>query len=138
METIILADGISTRDATFRSADRGVAAVSSVGGFGALFSAGACCVLPLAFAALGLGSGGLAAFVPYHWPLTIASALALAVGWMLYIRKRRACARNGSCTVTPPSRVTLVMLSFATVFVALSAIWKALLEEPLMAWLAGA
>lgn len=103
----------------------------------ALFSAAACCVLPLAFAALGLGAGGLAAFVPYHWPLTIASAVAVAVGWALHLRKRRVIATDGSCTVAPPSRATVVMLSAATGLVALSAIWKGFLETPLTAWLQG-
>ena len=60
--------------------ERGVAAVSTLGSFAAVFSAAACCVLPLGFAAVGLGAGGLAAVVPYHWPLTIASAVAVAVG----------------------------------------------------------
>lgn len=120
------------------SSERGVAAVSTVGGFAALFSAAACCVLPLAFVALGLGAGGLAAVVPYHWPLTFISAVALAVGWALFVRKRRACTRDGSCAVAPPSRATLILLCVATAFVALSAIWKAFFEAPLMAWLTGA
>lgn len=118
--------------------DRGVAAVGTVGSFAALFSAAACCVLPLAFAALGLGAGGLAAVVPYHWPLTIASGTAVAVGWALYVRKRRARMRGGSCTVAPPTRTTFILLCVATAFVGLSAIWKTFFEAPLMAWLAGA
>ena len=112
--------------------------MSTVGGFAALFSAAACCVLPLAFAALGLGAGGLAAVVPYHWPLTIASALAVAVGWALYVRKRRACMRDGRCIVAPPTRATFILLCVATAFVALSTIWKTFFEAPLMAWLTGA
>lgn len=132
-----MADGVSKPSAAYDSAERGVAAVGGVGGFGALFSAGACCVLPLAFAALGLGSGGLAAFVPHHWPLTVASGLAIAVGWALYARKRRACAR-GSCGIAPPSRATLLMLSIATIFVLLSAIWPGYIEQPLMRLLQGA
>jgi len=111
--------------------------VSTLGGFAALFSAAACCVLPLAFAALGLGVGGLAAIVPYHWPLTIASTAALAAGWLLYLRKRRACKRDASCSVTRPSRTTFIMLCAATAFIALSAIWKTFFEAPLMAWFAG-
>ena len=118
--------------------ERGVAAVSTLGGFGALFSAAACCVLPLAFAAAGLGAGGLASVVPYHWPLTIAAALAVAAGWSLYFRRRRACMRDGSCAFAMPSRATLVLLCIATAFVALSAVWKTFFEAPLMAWLAGA
>lgn len=132
-----MADEILTRPEALAGSERGVAAVSTVGGFAALFSAAACCVLPLAFAALGLGASGLAAFVPYHWPLTIASAVAVALGWALYIRKRRACLRDESCTVAPP-RATLFMLSAATVFVALSALWPTYFEGPLMRLLGGA
>ena len=127
-----------TRPAPFVVPDRGVAAVGTVAGAGALLSAAACCVLPLALAAAGIGAGGLAAFVPFHWPMTIAAALAVAVGWFLYLRKRRACLLDSSCTVAAPARTTLVMLSFATAFVALSALWSSYLEKPLMTLLGGA
>ena len=64
--------------------DRGVAALGRAASFGALFSAAACCVLPLALGAIGLGAGGLATIVPFHWPLTIAASVAVAVGWLLF------------------------------------------------------
>lgn len=133
-----MADEILARPDALAASDRGVAAVGGVSGFGALFSAAACCVLPLILAALGLGTGWLSVFVPYHWPLTTGAALAVAVGWALYVRKRRACARDASCATAPPSRSTFVMLSLATLCVALSAIWKGVLEAPLTAWLQGA
>lgn len=117
--------------------DTQVAVLGTISGFSALLSAAACCVLPLAFAAAGLGAGGLAIFVPFHWPLTIAAAFAVAAGWALYLRKRRACARDPSCP-TAPGRATLVMLTLATAFVALSAIWTVALEQPLMRLLEGA
>lgn len=110
--------------------EQAVAALGSAGGFSALLSAAACCVLPLALAAIGIGTGGLAAIVPYHVPLTVASALIVGAGWLFYLRKRRACAAGASCEA--PSRATFVMLSLATAFVALSAIWPTLLEAPLM------
>ena len=116
----------------------GVAAVGTAGGFTALVSAAACCVLPLAFAAIGLGSGALAFLVPYHWPLTIGAGLAVAVGWVLYARKRRACARNNDCAEAPPTRATFLMLCFATAFVILSALWPGHIEAPLMRLLGGA
>lgn len=118
-------------------AETGVAAVGTAASLTALFSAAACCVLPLAFAAAGLGAGGLAAFVPYHWPLTIGAALAVGTGWLLYWRERRACARDSSCTLAP-TRGTFVMLSLATLLVGLSAIWPGFLEPPLMRLLGGA
>lgn len=133
-----MVDEIVPRPGTLHGTEKGVAAAGTAGGIAALFSAAACCVLPLAFAALGVGAGGLAAFVPYHWPLTIVAAIAVAVGWALYFRRRRACMRDGSCAVAPRPRGTLVLLTVATAFVTLAAVWKILLEEPLMAWLAGA
>ena len=133
-----MADHTLTRLDAIEGSERGVAAISGVGGLGALFSAAACCVLPLILGTLGLGAGWLSVFVPYHWPLTTAAGMAVAVGWVLYVRNRRACARDAHCLPAERSRSTFVMLSFATVFVALSAIWKAVLEAPLTAWLQGA
>ena len=118
-------------------ADRGVAALGTLASVGALFSAVACCVLPLVLAALGISAGGLAFFVPYHWPLTIAAAAAVAAGWLLYVRKRRACALDPDCAAAPPRRSTLVMLCTATVMVLISSFWS-FIEQPLMRLLGGA
>jgi mercuric ion transport protein len=111
--------------------------VGTLASIAALFSAAACCVLPLGLAALGIGAGGLAAFVPFRWPLTIGAAVAVAVGWGLYARKRRACAADASCTTAPPAKATVVMLSIASLSVALSALWG-FIEQPLMRALGGA
>lgn len=116
---------------------KGVTAFGTAGGFAALISAAACCVLPLAFAAIGLGAGGLAFLVPYHWPLTIGAGVAVAVGWAFYFRKRRACAVSDDCAAAPASRFTLVMLLVATAFVSLSGVWPGYIEAPLMRALAG-
>ena len=132
-----MADEILMRRDASADSGRGVAAVGTIGGFAALFSGAACCVLPLAFSAVGLGAGGLAAFVPYHWPLTIASAVAVAVGWALYVRKRRTFGRDAICTVAP-SRTTFVMLSVATAFIAVSALWPSYFEPRLMRLFGGA
>ena len=118
--------------------EQGVAAAGTAASAGALVSAGACCVLPLVFAAIGVGSGALGVVVPYHWPLTIVSAVVIAVGWLLYWRRRRACAAGADCAANPPSRATAVMLSLATVFVAISALWPGFFEPPLMRLLGGA
>lgn len=103
----------------------GVATVGVVAGVSAFFAAAACCVLPAALAAFGVGAGlssSLSAFVPFRWPLMIAAAVAVAVGWVLYIRRRNECRRDASCTRSPPTKATLILLSTATVFIALSAI----------------
>ena len=118
-------------------AERGVAALGTLTSFGALFSAVACCILPLCLAAVGVGAGGLAMFVPFHWPLTIAAAVAVGVGWVLYARKRRACMADPACAAAPPSRSTLVMLSVGTVVIVISSLWR-FIEQPLMRLLGGA
>jgi mercuric ion transport protein len=115
---------------------RSVAAAGTVASFAALFAAAACCVLPLALAILGLGAGGLAVFVPLRWPLTIASIVVVSAGWLVYLRKRRACAGDASCRIAPPSRFTFVLLSVATIFVVLSSAWGSI-EAPLMRALGG-
>ena len=111
--------------------ERGVAAMGTAASLAALFSAAACCVLPLALAALGVGAGGLAVFVPFRWPLTVAALAIVAAGWVLYLRKRRACPADADCTIAPPGSTTLVMLWVATVMVAISAMWG-FIEQPLM------
>lgn len=131
-------DETAIRSTSSEAPDRGVAAVGTIAGAGALFSAAACCVLPLVLAALGVGAGGLAAFVPFHWPMTIAAAVAITLGWLLYLRKRRHCAADASCGTEAPKRGTLIMLTLATVFVLLSALWPSFLEKPLMKLLGGA
>lgn len=111
--------------------------MGTVASLTALFSAAACCVLPLALAGIGIGAGGLAVFVPYRWPLTIAALVVVIVGWALYLRKRRACSVRENCAVSAPSTTTLAMLVIATVFVAVSALWG-FIELPLMRALGGA
>lgn len=133
-----MADLQATRNSVSLTSETGMAAVGTAGGFTALFSAAACCVLPLAFALVGMGSGGLANLVPYHWPLTIGAGLLVAASWAFYARKRRACARSVDRAAAPPRRLTFVLLCVATGFVILSALWPGYIEVPLMRLLGGA
>ena len=118
------------------NADLGVATLGTMASIGALFSAAACCILPLALAAVGVGSAGLSSVVPFHWPLTIAAIVAVAAGWLFYLRKREACVRDARCTNPPPAKSTLVLLCAATLFVTISACWP-FIEAPLMRALGG-
>ena len=114
--------------------ESGVAAFGAVASFGAVFAAAACCVLPVTFAALGIGAGLSSSFsmlVPFHWPLTIAAVAAVVLGWVFYARRRNLCLSDATCAAAPPTRATFVMLCIATAFVALSAIWP-FIEAPLM------
>lgn len=119
------------------NADRGVATLGTMASIAALFSAAACCILPLGFAAFGVGSAGLSSIVPFHWPLTIAAIVAVATGWFFYLRKRRACVRDATCWMEPPAGSTFNLLSLATLVVVISACWS-FIEAPLMRALGGA
>src|SRR3546814_6598881 len=77
-------------------ADRNVARLGVAASLAALFSAAACCVLPLALGAIGIGAGGLAVLVPLHWPLTLPPGAPVSIGWFLALRPRRACSSGGS------------------------------------------
>lgn len=130
-------DSTGTPPTAITRTGSGIAAAGTVASFAALFSAAACCVLPLALGAVGLGAGGLAAFVPFHWPLTIVAVVAVAVAWLFYLRRRRACTRDASCATAPPPRATFLMLCLSTTFVTISASWN-FVETPLMRLLGGA
>ena len=116
--------------------ERGVAALGTLASVAALFSSAACCVLPLALAGIGVSAGGLAAVVPYRWPLTGFAIVMLAAGWWFFLQRRRACAADPACGKSPPTRTTFILLSLASLLTALSASWK-LFEQPLMRALGG-
>lgn len=128
-------DSTVPRVAPESASEAKVAAAGVFAGLTALFTAAACCVLPLAFAALGLGAGGLAVFVPYRWPLTLVALVIVAAGWALYLRKSRACASQ-ACDASGRSAATLAMLSVATLAIAFSVGWE-FIEPPLMRALGG-
>lgn len=128
---------IPERHGIAANADRGVVTLGTLASFGALFSAAACCVLPLALATIGIGSAGLSSVVAFHWPLTITAVVAVSAGWLFYLRKRQACARDATCTTVPPAKSTFILLCVTTVFVAISSCWP-FIEAPLMRALGGA
>ncbi|MFW2449373.1 MAG: hypothetical protein ACN4E6_18810 [Qipengyuania pacifica] len=116
--------------------DRGVAGVGVLASAAALFSAAACCVLPLVLVAFGLGAGGLGWFVPFHQPLTVAAFLLVALGWFLHLRKARVCSADG-CEKPVRGSTARLSLLIATTMIGLSALWG-FIEQPLMRALGGA
>lgn len=55
-------------------------------------TASACCLGPLLFIALGLGSLGLGAVLgKYHWYFILGAALILGFAWRSYFREKRSC-----------------------------------------------
>jgi mercuric ion transport protein len=109
--------------------DEKIAPVAAVAGFGGLFAAAACCVLPLALAGVGVGASSLVSLSPLHAPLSAIALLAVIAGWYFYAKRRRACAADSSCE--QPSRATVPLLVLATVLVTISGIWP-FIEAPLM------
>lgn len=119
---------------TPRRSGAGLTAVGALASFGAVLAAASCCVLPLAFAALGIGaslSSTFASLMPLRWPLTLLSIMGLAVGWWSYARRRRACASDRSCTMPLPSRATPILLTVSTALTVTALVWDRL-EAPLM------
>jgi hypothetical protein len=75
-----------------------------------------CCFLPLAVIVLGLGSGTfMAVTMQYRWVLIPSGVLGVALGFALYVRERRRCARL-ACRMAG-SRVTLGLLIAASLVV---------------------
>lgn len=103
------------------SASSGIAAWA-----GALLSS-LCCLLPLGIIVLGLGSGAfMAVTMQYQGILIPAGVLGVALGFVLYARERRRCARL-ACRMAG-SRVTLGLLVAASLVVT-SAITLSLFPE---------
>jgi mercuric ion transport protein len=123
-------------DQTKSVSERGVAGVGVLASAAALLSAAACCVLPLVLVAFGLGAGGLAWFVPFHLPLTVAAFVLVALGWFLHLRKARVCSADG-CEKPAHIGATRLVLLIATTMIGMSALWG-FIEQPLMRALGGA
>jgi len=116
-----------------RATDKGLATLGAVTGFGGLVAGAACCLLPLALAGIGIGAGGLARLTPFHAPLSVLALLAVAAGWYLHLRRRRACLADANCEA--PGGATPIILAAAAAMVVLSALLPSI-EAPLMRLLA--
>lgn len=115
---------------------RALASLATIFGFGAVTAAAACCVLPLALAALGVGAslaGAFAALAGIRIPLLAIAAAVLAVAWVMWWRGRRTCEAAENCRLPAPNRALPVLL-IATALVAAAGIFP-MLEPALMAWL---
>lgn len=111
-----------------KRADGPLAALGAILGIGAI-AAGGCCVLPLAFAALGIGGswlGGLTVLAPYQAYFVAGAGIALAAAWFLAFRRRAACevgGRSAACRAEAPRRATYVALVVATKLFLVVAAW---------------
>lgn len=110
-----------------RTAAVPLAGLGALLGLGAI-AAGGCCILPLAFAAIGIGGswlGGLTALAPYRPYVVITAGLVLAAAWVVAIRRRRTCASDApsDCRGTGPGRTTYLALALATKLFLVGAAW---------------
>lgn len=118
-----------------------LASVGAFLGLGAI-AAGGCCVLPLAFAGVGLGGswlGGLTVLAPYQPYIVAGAGVVLGAAWLLALRRRAVCAadaRSGTCRAAAPRRATYLALAVATKLFLLGAAWP-WIEPHLLAALGG-
>lgn len=94
----------------------------AAGGILAAIAASSCCILPLVFFSLGISGawiGNLTAMEPYK-PIFIVITLGfLGYGYFLvYWRRRQACADGTACARPLPKRAVTLSLWFATALVA--------------------
>jgi len=100
--------------------------------------ASSCCVLPLVFVGLGMGSfaailiPALAALRPY---LLGAGALAVVTAWIIYVRRRRACAAGKACEIPGAAGRGPVWLAIASTTVFIAFIWQPWIEPLLLRWM---
>ena len=122
---------VDTRNSLPAPSGSWFAGLGTVAGLGAL-AASSCCALPVALAGLGATGavfGGLAILASIRPILLGGAALALLVGWGLFLRRRAtACAMAGSCASPGPSRRTAALLGIGTALVALALVWEPYLE----------
>ncbi|MBM3653735.1 MAG: mercury transporter MerT [Alphaproteobacteria bacterium] len=111
------------------------AGIGTAIGLGAL-AASSCCALPLALASVGVTGaalGGLELLASLRPFLLGGAALALAVGWFLFFRRRAAACDNGGVCVAPvSSKRTAAFLAVGTALVGAAAIWQPYVEPILL------
>lgn len=97
--------------------------------------ASSCCVLPIVFVGLGLGSVAavliptLAVLRPY---LLGAAVLAVVAAWVIYARRRQACASDAACGNADSARRAPIWLILASGIVLLALIWQPWIEPLLL------
>ena len=86
----------------------------------------ACCVLPIGLSVIGVTLAGTALLAGQRTWLTVAALVVLAVGWVMMLRRRRACALDATCV--PPSRGIVALLTVASVLACLALLWQPFIE----------
>ncbi|MES3028430.1 MAG: MFS transporter permease [Pseudomonadota bacterium] len=118
-----MSDGIGRKRAGGADLAAGWGAVTAAGA--TLLAWAACCVLPLALSIAGVSMAGTVWIAGQRTWLTVATLVVLGIGWWVALRRGRACAA--------PSRLTLGLLTFATLLTLIALAWQPLLEPRLLA-----
>ncbi|MGE4172165.1 MAG: mercuric transporter MerT family protein [Methylocystis sp.] len=109
--------------------------VGTAVGFWAL-AASSCCALPLALASVGVTGaalGGLELLASLRPFLLGGAALAIAIGWFLFFRRRVAACDNADVCVAPGSpKRTAAFLAVGTALIGAAAIWQPYVEPILL------
>jgi mercuric ion transport protein len=130
--TVSQASGTSERKIVSAPPTGLLAGVGAAVGLGAL-AGSSCCALPLALAGIGATGAtfsGLEALATMR-PALLASALAaLAIGWVLFFRRRAAsaCEPEGACAAPASSTRALTLLGLGTAFIGLAFVWQPYFE----------
>ena len=95
----------------------------------------ACCVLPMSLAAAGVTLAGTAFFAQQRTWLTALAAVVLALGWVLLWRRSRRCMVDAACK--PPSRLSVALMSVASIILILAVVWQPLIEPKLLSIILG-
>ena len=96
--------------------------LTALGGILGAIAASSCCIAPLVLFSLGISGawiGNLTALAPYQ-PYFIAATLA-CLGysyWLVYRRRRLACAEGAACARPLPNHIVKAGLILATIIVA--------------------
>jgi mercuric ion transport protein len=92
----------------------------------AVFAWAACCVLPLALSIAGLSLAGTAVIAGQRNWLTAGAVILLIAGWWAVWRRRQACDSDASCA--PPSRLTIDLLTAASILMLVAFVWGPMIE----------
>jgi len=97
--------------------ERTASTAATIAAAGALLC-GVCCVLPFALPAVAIASAGgiLAFFADWFWGALYAAVAMVASAWVWVIRTSLRTRKR-------PAHRTLVMMTFATIILAIAAVW---------------
>jgi mercuric ion transport protein len=105
------------------SDERGSATLrlTTIGGIVGAAASSACCIAPLALFSLGVSGawiGNLTALAPYQSYFIAATLACLVYGyWLVYRRKKLACAEGAPCARPLPNHIVMAGLVLATLLV---------------------